>query len=62
KKSGLFEFWRRFGSIADHFGYALSPKPCQNSKILASNGHRISLIALAELQDWKESSTSLRRI
>jgi hypothetical protein len=46
KESGLFEFWRRFGSIADHFGYALSPKPCQNSKILASNGHRISLIAL----------------
>jgi len=47
RESGLFEFWRRFGSVAGRLGHARSPKPRQNSKILASNGHRISLIALA---------------
>ncbi|HEX3988087.1 MAG TPA: peptidylprolyl isomerase [Verrucomicrobiae bacterium] len=46
RESGLFEFWRRFGSVAGLCGPSPSPKPCQNSKILASNGHRISLIAL----------------
>jgi hypothetical protein len=47
RESGLFEFWLRFGSVAGHCGHAPSPKPRQNSKILASNGHRISLSALA---------------
>jgi hypothetical protein len=45
-KSGLFEFWLRFGSVAGRCGHAPSPKPRQNSKILAANGHRISLNAL----------------
>ncbi len=46
RESGLFEFWRRW-PVAGHCGHALSPKPRQNSKILASNGRRISLMALA---------------
>jgi hypothetical protein len=32
RESGLFEFWRRFGSVAGRLGHAPSPKPCQNSK------------------------------
>ena len=35
-----------FGSVAGRCGPSPSPKPCQNSKIPASNGHRISLSAL----------------
>jgi hypothetical protein len=46
RESGLFEFWLRFGSVAGLRRHAPSPKPRQNSKILASNSHRISLIAL----------------
>jgi predicted nuclease of predicted toxin-antitoxin system len=46
RESGLFEFWRRFGSVAGRCGHAPSPKPSQNSKILAPNGYRISLTAL----------------
>ena len=49
RESGLFEFWLRFGSVAGRTGHAPSPKPRQNSKILAANGYRISLNALAGL-------------
>jgi hypothetical protein len=41
-RSGLFAFWLRFGSVAGHRGHAPSPKPRQNAKILAPNGHGIS--------------------
>jgi hypothetical protein len=46
-KSGLFGFWLRFDSVAGRCGHSPSSKPRQNPKILAPNGHRISLIALA---------------
>jgi hypothetical protein len=49
RESGLFEFCLRFGSVAGRIGHAPSPKPRQNSKILASNGYRISLTALGLL-------------
>jgi len=32
KRSGLFEFWLRFGSITGFFKPAPSPKPCQKLK------------------------------
>src|SRR6202050_5965047 len=44
--SGLFGFWLRFGSVTGHCGHAPAPKPRQNPKILAPNGHSISLTAL----------------
>jgi hypothetical protein len=34
--SGLFDFWRRFGSVAGFFKPAPSPKPRQKPKILAT--------------------------
>jgi hypothetical protein len=34
-ESGLFEFWLRFSSATGRCGHAPSPKPRQNSKILA---------------------------
>src|SRR6202000_2997708 len=36
-KSGLFELWRRFGSVTGFFKPAPSPKPRQKPKILAPN-------------------------
>src|ERR1700684_4395222 len=44
--SGLFGFWLRFGSVTGRCGHAPSPKPRQNPKILAPNGHGISLTTL----------------
>jgi len=35
--SGLFGFWRRFGSVTGSFKPAPSPKPRQKPKILAPN-------------------------
>src|SRR5690242_20489200 len=32
KRSGLFEFWLRFGSVTGFFKPAPSPKPCQKLK------------------------------
>src|ERR1700722_15159969 len=39
KRGGLFEFWLRFGSVTGFFKPAPSPKPRQNSKILAPHGY-----------------------
>ena len=47
KGGGLFEFWLRFGSVTGLFKPAPSPKPRQNSKILAPNGYSISSNALS---------------
>src|SRR6202789_14511 len=49
RKSGLFEFWLRFGSVTGLFKPAPSPKPRQNSKILAPNGYNFFSNALANL-------------
>jgi len=38
---GLFGFWLRFGSVTGLCKPAPSPKPRQNPKILAPNGHII---------------------
>jgi periplasmic glucans biosynthesis protein len=46
EKSGLFGFWLRFGSVMGFFKPTLSPKPRQNSKILAPNGYGFSSSAL----------------
>jgi hypothetical protein len=46
KKSGLFGFWRRFGSVTGFLKPAPSPKPRQNPKILAPNGYSFSSNAL----------------
>jgi hypothetical protein len=46
RKSGLFEFWHRFGSVTGLLKPAPSPKPRQNSKILAPHGDSFSLNAL----------------
>src|SRR5580698_836328 len=54
RESGLFDSWRRFGSVAGRCRPAPSPKPRQDSKILAPNGHRISLMALRDFQDVKK--------
>jgi hypothetical protein len=37
KESGLFDLWRRFGSVTGFSKPAPSPKPRQSSKILAPN-------------------------
>jgi phosphatidylinositol-3-phosphatase len=45
-EGGLFEFWLRFGSVTGFFKPAPSPKPRQNSKILAPHGYNFSSNAL----------------
>jgi hypothetical protein len=45
--SGLFGFWRRFGSVTGFFKPAPSPKPCQKPKILAAHRYIFSVNALA---------------
>jgi hypothetical protein len=44
--SGLFGFWRRFGSVTGFFKPAPSPKPRQKSKILAAHRYIFSVNAL----------------
>ena len=44
--SGVFGFWRRFGSVTGRCGPAPSPKPCQKPKTLASHRYIISVNAL----------------
>jgi hypothetical protein len=46
--SGLFGFWRRFGSVTGIFKPAPSPKPCQKPKILAAHRYIFSVNALAK--------------
>jgi hypothetical protein len=45
-EGGLFEFWLRFGSVTGFIKPAPSPKPRQNSKILAPNGYNFFSNAL----------------
>jgi len=45
--SGLFGFWRRFGSVAGLFKPAPSPKPRQKPKIPAAHRYIFSVNALA---------------
>jgi hypothetical protein len=46
-ESGLFGFWRRFGSVTGFFKPAPSPKPRQKPKILAPHRYIFSVNALA---------------
>jgi hypothetical protein len=47
RDSGVFGFWRRFGSVTGVCNHAPSPKPCQKPKTLAPHRYIISVNALA---------------
>jgi len=62
KDSGLFYFWRRFGTVTRFFKPVPSPKPRQKSKILAAHRyiiscHRSSFLCRA---DWRVGSIGSR--
>jgi hypothetical protein len=50
--SGLFGFWRRFGSVTGFFKPAPSPKPCQKPKTLAAHRYIFSVNALV-IKPWR---------
>jgi hypothetical protein len=49
--SGLFGFWRRFGSVTGFFKPVPLPKPRQKPKILAAHRYIFSVNALSALYE-----------